>query len=92
MDALAACSDTEVLRAVTEASAALLNRTAAGEFWGGAGSAAGGRSAALAKFQLVHRLVESKLTSHKRLLGIVASCVSCQVYVLGTLVVTYAIV
>lgn len=78
MDSLSRCSDPELVRAVTEASAALLSRAAAGEYWGaGAGDAASdGRSAVLTKFQLVHRLVETKLGSHKRLIDIVTRCVS----------------
>lgn len=80
-DALAVSAD--IAAAVQAASTKLMNRSPTGEYWGlGSGSAerssfatvAGAR--ALTQYQMVHRLVETKLNAHKKLIEIVNSSVS----------------
>jgi hypothetical protein len=74
LDSLSACSAAEVLQAVTAASAKLLSRAPTGEYWG-AGAGAGEQAGALTRYQMVHRLVESKLNAHKQLIDLVSSSV-----------------
>ncbi len=85
-DGFAALSATEALTAVQSASAKLLSRSSTGRYWagtteearlGGAGGARASSAGALTRYQMVHRLVESKLNAHKQLLTLVSSTVSC---------------
>lgn len=82
-EAFAALSATEALAAVQSVSARLLSRSSTGRYWAGAteerltGSAGGSGSnaGALTRYQMVHRLVESKLNAHKQLLNLISSTV-----------------
>jgi hypothetical protein len=74
LDSLSTCNSAEVLQAVTAASAKLLSRAPTGEYWG-AGAGAGEQAGALTRYQMVYRLVESKLNAHKQLIDLVSSSV-----------------
>lgn len=74
-DHFAASDPADALVAVQSASAKLLSRSSTGRYWAGAEGARtgpGGAAGALTRYQMVHRLVESKLNAHKQLLNIVS--------------------
>ncbi len=68
-DVFAALSAPEVQKIVTEVSAKILSRAPTGQYWGTSSATRGLTGQALTRYQLVHRLVEDKLDSHKRLIA-----------------------
>lgn len=78
------CTDTEIVQAIANASARLLSRAATGEHWGGSTANKTDRSGVLTRYQMVHRMVEGKLSSHKRLIDIInyAVCFNLAVHII----------
>lgn len=80
-DAFDALSSADVAAAVQAASSKLMNRAPTGEYWGSGDAAGTGRAGsksaarALTQYQMVHRLVETKLNAHKKLLEVVNASV-----------------
>lgn len=83
-DRFAASGPAEALAAVQSASTKLLSRSSTGRYWAGVEGARaghGGAAGALTRYQMVHRLVESKLNAHKQLLNIVSATVRRNIYI-----------
>lgn len=68
-DVFAALSAPDVQKVVAEVSAKILSRAPTGQYWGTSSATRGLTGQALTRYQLVHRLVEDKLESHKRLIA-----------------------
>lgn len=77
-------SPADIAAAVQATSVKLMNRSPTGEYWGSVGAVGTGRgnpnrgpgflsagARALTQYQMVHRLVETKLNAHKKLIEIV---------------------